>query len=745
MSITTYNYARDKDKFLSEHFQVKEFVAQSDYYGDYPSDFPIHDKLTEILEKVYTHFGCTLGIICSGYRTPALDLEVGGSGSGPHTLGIAVDVYYYRNGEPIPSRLVACYLQDIGIKGIGLNCGGNPNGTHFDMRGYGVWEGSVWFGDETDYSCGYNDYYSYTGTSKSEVYPNGMDKPAVIENQEPAKDETQSTNTSATVPSINLKGKKGVDISSCNGKVDFAKIKAAGYDFVMIRCGFGENIAEQDDTYWEENVRKAEAAGMPWGAYFYSYACSEASARSELEHVLRLLKGKRPTLPVALDMEDADGYHARHGGWNFSTIDKVCRIFLKGIAEAGYYPLLYTGFEEIENLISEEVWKGNDMWFAHWASKCGYAYDNLAMWQYGGETNILESNSISGVGVIDKDMCYRDYVSIITKGGYNGFDKSKGTVPPAPATNGVTAAQAMSAARNLVEKDENPEECDIMAWYGTFSTRINNIACCCAGMMYLFGKVLNALNLIPGGKVADCGSLALNFYNAGQLHKANEVKPGDLVIFSWSGDDTSVKPLDSLGYKCFEHVELCLKVCDGTILSVGANNGGYECDDFQIKTRDRSDISACCRPKYADGESEDIPATVTEAAIGDKYVNDVQTWLNAYYGFDIYIDGVYGSQTKAALVMALQTELNIEFDSGLDVDGIYGPMTNSEIRNVFNGVSGNYVKVLQGFLMCNGYDTGGLDGIFGNATEKAVEDYQSENGLVVDGIAGPATFGSLAS
>ena len=88
---------------------------------------------------------------------------------------------------------------------------------------------------------------------------------------------------------IDLKNKKGVDISSNNGKVSIEKIKTAGYDFVMIRAGFGEDIAEQDDTRWEENVRKCEEAGVPWGAYFYSYACSEASARSELAHILRLL------------------------------------------------------------------------------------------------------------------------------------------------------------------------------------------------------------------------------------------------------------------------------------------------------------------------------------------------------------------------------------------------------------------------------------------------------------------------
>ena len=55
---------------------------------------------------------------------------------------------------------------------------------------------------------------------------------------------------------MSLVGKKGVDISSNNGSVDIAKIKKAGYDFVIIRCGFGEDIKSQDDNRWEENVKK---------------------------------------------------------------------------------------------------------------------------------------------------------------------------------------------------------------------------------------------------------------------------------------------------------------------------------------------------------------------------------------------------------------------------------------------------------------------------------------------------------
>ena len=176
--ITYYNLATEGNKFLTPHFQVHEFADPSDYvHVAYPVDIPIHDKLPAVLEKVFEHFGCTKGIINSGYRSPAADLDVGGSGSGPHTLGIAADVYFYKGSEPVPSRLVACFLQDEGIKGIGLNCGGNPYGTHIDMRGFGVWNDSVWYGDEAVRNGGIyktvSDFYSYTGTTKAEVYPDG--------------------------------------------------------------------------------------------------------------------------------------------------------------------------------------------------------------------------------------------------------------------------------------------------------------------------------------------------------------------------------------------------------------------------------------------------------------------------------------------------------------------------------------------------------------------------------------------
>ena len=189
---------------------------------------------------------------------------------------------------------------------------------------------------------------------------------------------------------INTIGKHGVDIGDHNGDIDMEAVKAAGYDFVMIKLGYGSDFTNQDDHQFEVNVRKAESLGMPWGAWLYSYALNGEQAQSELEHMLRMLKGKHPTMPIALDVEDSDDYRKNHGGWNYQNVTNCTRIVLDGLKAAGYYPMLYTGFEEIENYIADDIWQNVDLWFAHWASSCGYHGDNLCIWQYGGETNRLE-------------------------------------------------------------------------------------------------------------------------------------------------------------------------------------------------------------------------------------------------------------------------------------------------------------------------------------------------------------------
>lgn len=135
--------------------------------------------------------------------------------------------------------------------------------------------------------------------------------------------------------------------------------------------------------------------------------------------------------------------------------------------------------------------------------------------------------------------------------------------------------------------------------------------------------------------------------------------------------------------------------------------------------------------------------TTTTASSGNSTIKTIQSWLNTNYKTGLTVDGIYGAKTKAAIVKALQTYLNKTYSAKLVVDGIMGAKTKAAVRNVKSGATGTYVRILQAALICNGYDTGGFDGICGTKTVAAVKSYQTKKGLTVDGIAGQNTFYSL--
>lgn len=59
------------------------------------------------------------------------------------------------------------------------------------------------------------------------------------------------------------------------------------------------------------------------------------------------------------------------------------------------------------------------------------------------------------------------------------------------------------------------------------------------------------------------------------------------------------------------------------------------------------------------------------------------------------------------------------------------------------GSRGEEVRQIQTALQNRGYDPGSVDGIYGEKTEKAVRQFQKDQGLAVDGIAGPDTLRAL--
>lgn len=59
------------------------------------------------------------------------------------------------------------------------------------------------------------------------------------------------------------------------------------------------------------------------------------------------------------------------------------------------------------------------------------------------------------------------------------------------------------------------------------------------------------------------------------------------------------------------------------------------------------------------------------------------------------------------------------------------------------GSTGDAVKGLQNALRALSYNVGSIDGVFGNGTETALKEFQRQNGLSDDGIAGPHTWAAL--
>jgi diacylglycerol kinase family enzyme len=131
-----------------------------------------------------------------------------------------------------------------------------------------------------------------------------------------------------------------------------------------------------------------------------------------------------------------------------------------------------------------------------------------------------------------------------------------------------------------------------------------------------------------------------------------------------------------------------------------------------------------------------------KGSTGDA-VRQLQTALKAL-GYDVgAVDGQFGAKTEAAVK-------KFQSDRGIAADGIVGPITWVNIDEadqseptLKKGSTGNPVRRLQKRISLGGWDTGGVDGVFGASTEAAVKKFQGDNGLVVDGIVGPATWAKV--
>lgn len=192
-----------------------------------------------------------------------------------------------------------------------------------------------------------------------------------------------------------------------NGSVDFTALKNAGVEFIILRCGFGSDYASQDDKRFAENVEKAEAAGLPWGAYLYSYATNTAMAQSEAQHTLRMLNGKKPLYGVWYDVEDSSQSQA--------DLVSICETFCEAMESAGLYCGIYSMLAWMNGKLNHSRLDKYDKWVAQWSNSCDYqkAY---GMWQY------TDSLVIAGK-TFDGNWAFKDYPAMVQAMGATGKEE----------------------------------------------------------------------------------------------------------------------------------------------------------------------------------------------------------------------------------------------------------------------------------------------------------------------------------
>ena len=183
----------------------------------------------------------------------------------------------------------------------------------------------------------------------------------------------------------------GIDVSSHQQEVNWQAVAEDGIDFAMLRCGRRGSTEGQiyaDETFYT-NSDGAQAAGIPFGVYFYSQATNTDEAREEAQYVLDMIRGMQVDGPIAYDFELQTDVTSRADGLTAEEISTNAEAFCSVIEAAGYSVLIYGNQHDLERYDLNTL--HHDIWYAEYSSSYPSVNDNVVMWQY------TATGSVSGI------------------------------------------------------------------------------------------------------------------------------------------------------------------------------------------------------------------------------------------------------------------------------------------------------------------------------------------------------------
>ncbi len=200
-------------------------------------------------------------------------------------------------------------------------------------------------------------------------------------------------------------GIKGIDVSAWQGVIDWKKVASSGVKFAIIRSSYYDKV----DKMFEYNITEAKKAGIYVGVYHYCYALDEQEARDEARFFIETIKPYEIDFPVMFDFEDNSQM-----GLGKEKLTRMAEIFLGELKSAGYYPMIYSYKNWLTDNLDMDKLSQYETAVAEWDVPKSTYNRSYGVWQYSCK------GLVSGIdGDVDLDICYKDYPSIIKKGGWN--------------------------------------------------------------------------------------------------------------------------------------------------------------------------------------------------------------------------------------------------------------------------------------------------------------------------------------
>lgn len=195
---------------------------------------------------------------------------------------------------------------------------------------------------------------------------------------------------------------KGIDVSRYQGNIDWAKVKADGVKFVILRAGYGR-YAHQVDSKFEEYYKGAKAVGLPVGCYWFSYATTPAVAEVEANTCVEVLKGKTFELPVFYDIEGS--------ALSTGSAAEKCKAFCDVINKKGFIAGVYCSKSPFETVLKNFKTSYTCVrWIAFYSSNYPSSCEPVNVWQYSSK------GKVAGIsGNVDMDTDYWMLDNLIKK------------------------------------------------------------------------------------------------------------------------------------------------------------------------------------------------------------------------------------------------------------------------------------------------------------------------------------------